>query len=244
MSNSKANEILARWNFTPNMLQFMRFPFPDSEIITRNYSQAWQDLFVISMLQGKKNGTYLEVGAHSPVENNNTYLLKNDFNWSGTSIELDFSHFPSWNQIRPECQLIISDATTIDYSNALPIWFDTEVRRIDYLQIDIDPSSNTLSVLKRLPLNDWRFSVITFETDAYTLDLRARDESRVILESHGYTRVGTDISVLFPPISPNPIPFEDWWVDPEAISKDIIDGAISVKSNMPQDLIFNLNTAA
>ena len=38
-------------------------------------------------------------------------------------------------------------------------------KQIDYLSLDIDPSEATLAALKKLPLDDYRFSVITYETE-------------------------------------------------------------------------------
>ena len=40
--------------------------FTGSETIENNYSQAMQDMFVLTMLDGKKNGVYVEVGADQP----------------------------------------------------------------------------------------------------------------------------------------------------------------------------------
>ena len=192
--------------------------FPGSELIKENFSQAFQDLFVIKMLNGKTNGTYLEVGANHPTFHNNTYLLHHVYKWSGRSIEFDPSCFYDWPQLRPESTFLLADALSIDYKKAMQMWFGNNSGRVDYLQLDIDPSINTLTVLKKLPHEDFRFSVITFETDAYTGDLRARDESRMILSSLGYELIGADVSVLFKDISPTPIAFEDWWVDPLVIS--------------------------
>ena len=48
--------------------------------IKANHSQAYQDLFVLTMLSGKKNGRYLEIGGNHPSEFNNTYLLETEFN--------------------------------------------------------------------------------------------------------------------------------------------------------------------
>jgi hypothetical protein len=55
-------------------LDALNNPFPGVEKIKRNFSQAYQDLFVLTMLQGKRSGKYLEVGANHPVEFNNTFL--------------------------------------------------------------------------------------------------------------------------------------------------------------------------
>jgi len=194
------------------------------------------------MLDGKRNGTYLEVGAQQPKDNNNTYLLHRFFDWNGVSLELDPAFSQVWQSCRGQTKLFIGDALAIDYRRTVPQWFGEQTTRIDYLQLDIDPSQNTLKVLQRLPLDQYRFSVITFETDAYTQDHRARQESRTILQSYGYALAGPDVSVLYPPISDQPIPFEDWWVDPQAISQEKIDQLRSIRSVplLPQELILRI----
>lgn len=52
-------------------------------------SQAGQDLFVIAMLQGKFNGTFLEIGAGFPIIANNTWLLESRFNFTGISMDVE-----------------------------------------------------------------------------------------------------------------------------------------------------------
>jgi hypothetical protein len=228
------------WNWKPKMASYLRFPFDGLESIKNNYSQAFQDIFLLMVLGGKRCGRYLEIGGHVPINNNNTNLITDDFDWSGLSIELDPSHYSNWRKFRPNSNFLIADALAIDYDKALNLYFEQDGGRIDYLQLDIDPSINTLNVLKALPLNKWRFSVITFETDAYLNDFRARDESRKILFEQGYELIAKDVSVLFSPVSDSPIPFEDWWVDPQVISKDIIDEiqVHSMHNSLPQNLIF------
>ena len=230
----------SQWRLTSDLARKLRFPFSDTPPPSINQSQAWQDLFVLSMLHGKRGGKYLEIGAQVPINNNNTWLLSEYFDWSGISIEIDPIHFRAWRETRSRDPLLISDALKIDYESALSKWFKTANGRIDYLQLDIDPSINTLHVLNRLPLDKWRFSVITFETDAYTGDLRARDSSREILSAHGYRLVGADMRVLFEMASPSPIAFEDWWIDPIAIAPDVLMAIdkLQFRSGMPQDLLF------
>jgi len=50
-------------------------------------SQAGQDLFVAGMLQGKKNGSFLEIGSNHLQNSNNSYLLEKELNWTGYSID-------------------------------------------------------------------------------------------------------------------------------------------------------------
>ena len=67
----------------------LRHQFSESEKIKKNWSQSMQDMFVLSMLDGKRNGVYVEIGADKPKIINNSYLLEKRFGWRGVSFELD-----------------------------------------------------------------------------------------------------------------------------------------------------------
>jgi hypothetical protein len=248
------------WRWKPAFASILKNRFEGAGHITKNYSQAFQDIFVLSILDGLKKGRYLEIGANHPVSINNTYLLHKQYGWSGISIEVDQTHLSEWRKERSKSKLIVADALTINYRDAFAKWFKvahapsflarwfrsennatTDDKRIDYLQLDIDPSINTLGALRALPLDLYRFSVITFETDAYIGDLRARDESRDILSKNGYELIAADVSVLNPPVSSDPIPFEDWWVDPLIVSQEKIQTfrAAGRQKCLPQNLLFS-----
>lgn len=218
----------------------LRMPFPGAAAIPASYAQAWQDIFVLSMLGGLRRGRYLEVGGQQPRDNNNTYLLHKNFDWQGVTLEIDRSLSPAWASLRPASRFVVGDALKIDYAASMPVWFGEESLQIDYLQLDIDPSLNTLSILKKLPLDRYRFSTITFETDAYTGDFAARDESREILRTKGYELVAADVAVLFRAVSKVPIPFEDWWVDPRAVDHKRIEAmkSISPMTDLPREILF------
>jgi tetratricopeptide (TPR) repeat protein len=63
--------------------------FPGADKIERNYSQCYQDMFVLSMLNGKRSGKFLEIGCDDAYFNSNTALLEKSFGWSGISIDID-----------------------------------------------------------------------------------------------------------------------------------------------------------
>lgn len=50
-------------------------------------SQALQDLFVLTELDFKKNGYFVEFGATNGVDHSNTFLLEKRFNWTGIVAE-------------------------------------------------------------------------------------------------------------------------------------------------------------
>ena len=71
-------------------LKDLLVPFKGSDKIETNYSEVFQDIFVLQCLDGKKGGKYLEIGAADAVSGNNTYLLEKEFGWTGLSIDYDW----------------------------------------------------------------------------------------------------------------------------------------------------------
>lgn len=196
----------------------LRYKFKNSDKITHNYSQCYQDMFVLSCLDGKIKGTYLEIGSGDPFVSNNTALLEKHFNWKGISVEIKSEDVEKFIKYRMN-PVAEGDATEIDY-NALFEEVKLETN-FDYLQVDCEPPIVTFSALKKIPLDKCKFAVITFEHDFYNHDEKdfnqqVRDESRKYLESYGYEMVVNNISV------DENHPFEDWWVHPEIINPDII----------------------
>ena len=99
--------------------------------------------------------------------------------WAGVSFEYDADKVLFFNTIRRN-KCICADATTFDYK----FLFEERnyPKQIDYLQLDIDPAEGTLNALKTLPLDEYRFSVITYETDVYSSGADIQDEQIKILE--------------------------------------------------------------
>lgn len=189
----------------------LRFSFNGSEHITQNYSQCFQDLFVLTALNGKTNGIFLEVGGADPFKGNNTALLE-QLGWTGISIEIDKQFTESYKQKRPTTRVINADATTLNYNKLLAAY-----THIDYLQLDIEPSRNTFEALLSIPFHSTTFGVITYEHDHYIDRTQSyRDKSRRYLQSLGYI-------LLVENISPDKhSPFEDWYVHPDYVSRETI----------------------
>ena len=181
-------------------------------------TQIWNEIsaqeeFVLELLENKKGGHYVELGAFHSKNGSNTNKLENEFGWKGVSFEIKEDLRKEFNENRSNpC---MGDALDFNYIS----YFEENVfpKQIDYLQVDIDsgyrldgrPDGSAYTSLHGLiavPLNSYRFTVITFEHDAnmYWRNVAMRDVQREILDSLGYSIVVRTES-------------EDWWVDPNVI---------------------------
>jgi hypothetical protein len=193
-------------------IESLKYKFPGIEKIKNNYSQAFQDMFVLTMLNGKTGGTYVEIGGDHGIIISNTYLLEEEFGWSGVAFEIEEDRAKGYNELRNnEC--ICTDALAVNFSEVFSGKGFSD--QIDYLQLDIDPASQTLKCLKNIPLDEYRFSVITFETDIYRDGADIAEESRKIFLDHGYELIAKNVSN-------RGVPFEDWYVDPTVVDLDLI----------------------
>jgi hypothetical protein len=158
-----------------------------------SYSLSKQDLFVLHMMNGKI-GRYLEIGANHPTITNNTYLLEKN-GWTGISVDILAEHYEIWQKERIN-PLLIMDALSINF---------IDQKRIDYLQLDIEPPHQTFSCMLNMITTGCRFSIITYEHDDYT-GTDMKQLSRDILESEGYYLAVPDVQCSFGS-------YEDWWID-------------------------------
>jgi hypothetical protein len=175
--------------------------FKNIEIIDQNYSQVYQDLFVLYKLNGKFGGSYLEIGCNDPFVNNNTHLLESKFKWKGLSIDIDFNMIEKFRQNRFNPS-ICKDATTIDYNLLLKdLAFPLN---IDYLSIDCEPNYISFDVLKKIINSNYIFNIVTFEHDYY-IDKSVRDESREFMIKNNYIILEKDVTC------DGINSFEDWY---------------------------------
>jgi tetratricopeptide (TPR) repeat protein len=200
----------------------LKYKFPDSQTIKKNYAQVYQDLFVLATLKGKRNGTFLEVGGYMPYRGNNTALLEEDFGWKGTTIEIRQDCCDEYAKARPNTKVICKNALNVNYFEELYSLADGG-DKIDYLQLDCEPSRTTFEILLSIPFDKYKFAVITYEHDHYMdMSKSYRTKSRKYLESLGYVLVVGNVS-------PTDIAtFEDWWVHPDLVDMERISGMISI----------------
>jgi hypothetical protein len=198
---------------------------------TDSKSQSFQESFVLNATNEKLGGYYIEVGSNHPVEFSNTYLLESQFRWRGLGLELSQKLVDQYNYVRSNLALCV-DATIVDYS----VLFEEHEcpLQMDYLQLDIEPSIQTLNALKAIPLQRFTFSVITFEHDLYadSSNIQIQKEAFQILENFGYIR-------LIQGVSSKGNSYEDWYVHPDLIDEDFMRNWHSIEESVEDTSIFS-----
>ena len=209
----------------------LKVKFEDSEKIDKNFSQVLQDLFVLTALNGKKNGTYLEIGSGHSFLNSNTALLE-QLGWTGIGVERN-PELAEMHRNERKNKILCENSLEINYEEVLKSNFKENI--IDYLQLDVEPSINTFMSMCLIPFNDYKFRVITYEHDHY-VDMKKifREKSRNYLRGMGYTLVFNDIAAV------QGSSFEDWWVHKDLIDDSIFKNLISCKKediNLAKDIM-------
>jgi hypothetical protein len=187
------------------------------KIFQNGKGQAHQDSFVLNALKEKQNGFYVEIGAQDPFTWNNTAILENEYGWTGVAFEIIPELTENYNNNRRN-PCIQGDATTFDYLNYFKQ--NNFPKQIDYLQLDIEPAEQTLNALYKLPLLEYRFSVITYEHDLYADPKNSliKAEAQGVFKALGYRLVSENVTDGI-----DTRPFEDWWIDPNVVKDFSID---------------------
>lgn len=195
-------------------LKKLKYKFKDIESIDRNYSEAFQDIFILTLLNGKKQGIYLEIGAGFPFYGNNTYLLESKYEWEGISLDIEPESSERYFRDRNNIA-ICRDATQVNYIELLE---DVKAPYdIDYLQLDCDPPDVTYDILTKIPFDKYRFAIITYEHDYYNDESKSyKQKSREYLLSKGYELILSNIAPR------EGFDYEDWYIHPDLVDRNII----------------------
>lgn len=176
-------------------------------------SNAYEDDFVLKILNYPKKAYYLDFGSGMPFYASNSCRLE-EVGWDGLCI--DIGNDPLY-RLR-NCKFYSLDALEIDYisffeSNNVP-------NVVDYLSLDID--EHTTQLLQMIPFNNYTFKIITIEHDAYCRDTSFRDIQRKHLTDNNYHLLCSDVwPDILKKLSRPCGPFEDWWIKKEFFSEKL-----------------------
>jgi hypothetical protein len=200
------------------------------------YSQVHQDEVAHKLC---KNGFFVDIGAgdgfFDPNGGNSLYL--EEMGWSGLLIEGDPNRHMISKANRKSTSIL---AMIPDYPLEEILKNNNCPNVIDYLSIDIEPSS--LIALENFPFSNFRFKFLTFEHDFYAKrdNGKCKDRSFEILTKMGYHCFAEN--VLIPELdghSKEECFFEDWWVNPDFFSSDFL-SANDFKQKSGQFILNNI----
>lgn len=197
-------------------------------------SDAKQDQFVANILNFKENGYCIDIGSHHSIKSNNTYFFQ-DLGWTSISVEIASDYNESY-ATRKKGVHLNENALEINYKEVLNEY--EFPKSVDYLSLDVDTVS--LDVLRVLPLDEYRFKVITIEHDGYLYGNRYREPQREILSSNEYLLLCSNVYVEQPGYEGKECPFEDWWVDPSEFDNNFIE-KIKCENKFPSEIISNFS---
>jgi len=189
--------------YTKDDISRYKFSFNGIGEITQNYARHFQDMFVLSVLDGKRNGTFVEIGSGHPELYSNTLLLEKDFQWKGISLDNSERMCHIFSRQR-STNVVLADAAAVDYTalfkqNCLE-------NHIDLLRINAETAS--IEVLNRIPFSKYEFGIIQFQHNAIWWGPKFREESRKLLTKIGYILLVSDVA------TDSRSNYEDWWVHP------------------------------
>ena len=199
-------------------------------------SQLRQDLFVLSSLNFKKHGYFVEFGATNGYDLSNTYLMEKQFGWSGILAEpatiwhKDLYNHRSCN-IETDCVWSDSDRTLTFNQVAVP-----ELSTINnYSDTDIhaeDRQEGKIYNVKTISLNDLlskynapkHIDYLSIDTEGSEYEILSnfdfsKHTFQVITCEHNYTTMREKIYTLliqqgYQRVFENLSLFDDWFVKP------------------------------
>ncbi|MFW6243433.1 MAG: hypothetical protein ACOC2W_04670, partial [bacterium] len=190
--------------YKKSYLNELKYKFNNVSLINNNFSQSLQDMFVLTILNGKQKASYLEINMDDPIYNSNTLLLESVFNWNGLCICANTELYYKYIKSNRSNLCILTENYNLDYAEILNTKDFIKNNTIDYLQINCESSDDSLNVLNILLKSKYKFNVITFNHDYY-LNPSTKELSRNVLKEYGYNLIVNDVSFN------KSNSFEDWW---------------------------------
>ena len=170
-------------------------------------SQLGQDRLVAFALEGKRDGTYVDIGAGQPELISNTVVLEREFGWHGALCDIEYE--TRLTHERSKRNTVYGDAFAVSWKYVFDQLKD-EDGWIDYLSLDLEPPERTINLLLTLPFDRAKFRVATIEHDRYRGsdgELR-NDLVRNLMIWHGYL-VFAEVTL---DLNGKPAHIEDWFI--------------------------------
>ena len=191
----------------------------------KSYNQAGQEEWVREVLQDKRNGYFVDIGAYDGIESSNTYFLEKELEWDGICIESNPAFYQRLTQVRNvNCHLGACmgyegyayfhhiNTLRVNEQGVNTVKADTldsilelynAPKDIDYVSLDIE--GHELEVLETFPFEKWNIKLFTIEHNSYMVGDIYKKPIKELMLSNGYILEKEDV------LCPTG-PYEDWFV--------------------------------
>ena len=184
----------------------------------RPLGQFSQDFFVYSILDGKTEGFFVDIGAgiggpeqkfYHPLAMSNTFFLEK-LGWNGIAIDYDKRWFEAASEVR-DCTILQDDLLKHNINDLLEK--NNCPEECTYLSFDVDDAQE--KVFNDFNFEKYKFEVITYETNLYFGEhmKESTEKSRNKFESLGYKLLFGSVGI------DDNTPVEDWYVNKELFDK-------------------------
>jgi len=195
------------------------------------YSQVGQDKWVCEYFKYKKEGFFIDIGAHDGIDLSNTYYLEKELGWQGICIEAWIDKFNDLknnrstvclnNAVYSKDQLVTfkSDGDmggkisndgilTVDGLTLKTILKQQNAPKvIDYISLDIEGAE--VDALIGFPFKEYEVVLWTIEHNLHVgaAERLAKGNIKNIMTKNGYTIIKENVgtSALYP--------MEDWYIN-------------------------------
>ena len=147
-------------------------------------SQLLQEVYTLSVLEGKKGGCFIEAGASDGIDCSNTYLLEKSFGWSGLLVEPSGTSFKRLSSNRSS---MITNAA---------LWSESDLK-LQFTETN-SPGLSTITSLKDMDfLSRDRTVFKEYEVNTISLtDLVRRNNAPHVIDYLSLDTEGSEYEIL------------------------------------------------
>jgi len=185
-------------------------------ITPQSQSCQKQDLFAFYINNYSTNGYFLDFASAEPYNCNNSIFFER-IGWKGIAADYDERLVNEFRQARPNTPCLLANLKEKSVAEIMKEFDSPNI--IDYFSLDLDGGA-ALPCIKSFDFKNSKIRCITFEHDFYREGEQMRRESREFLSSVGMKMICSDVCFL------EGHSFEDWWINPELVSKEIYEPLI------------------
>jgi FkbM family methyltransferase len=145
--------------------------------LKKSYSNWGIDMMADFFFRNKKEGTYIDVGCHHPLINNNTYPLYKR-GWKGINIDIDYGAIDSFNFLRSKdtnIKIAVSDTTgeaeLFFYHNRAAKNTLSKEKGFDSKEIQKIKTSTLNKVIENSIYKDKKINFISIDVEGYELNV-------------------------------------------------------------------------